>query len=250
MTIHKGENLELNYYLVMPCNVALDNNVSNNAKVLYSLISGLCRQKGYCWATNSYFGNLLKKDNRTIQNWLKELSDYGHIVVEVIRDEKTHEVLERRIYLKAAKLEEEASEIQNTPNEKSFMRPRTDFHIEYNKYNNINNISFPPSKKNYENSQPSRSKDLEKRSPNKFKLAPPESLEEVQAYFQYEELETDPIKFFFYYEGKEWHGIKDWHKVAKAWTDIGYNQNRKRHKNKYQENNIYNSLSSEDLDKL
>ncbi len=63
-------------------------------------------------------------------------------VVEVIRDEKTQEVLERRIYLKAAKLEEEVSGNQNipatnkaksftTPHEKSFARSRTNFRIEY-----------------------------------------------------------------------------------------------------------------------
>jgi len=270
MSIYESENLELNYYLVMPCKVALDNNISNNAKVLYSLISGLCRQKGYCWATNAYLGDLLKKDIRTIRNWLKELIDYGHIVVEVIRDEKTQEVLERRIYLKAAKLEEQASGSQNipaanteksfpapqeksfpTPQEKSFMRLGTDFPIEYNNINNINNISFPPSEKKHKNSPPARSKDLEKKPPNnKFKLAPPESLEEVQLYFQYEELETDPVKFFYYYEGRGWKGINNWQIAAKAWTDIGYNQNGKRHKNKYQEDNIYNSLSREDLNKL
>ena len=41
-------------YGIMPMVVLEDKELSANQKLLYCLISSLCAEKGYCWATNKY----------------------------------------------------------------------------------------------------------------------------------------------------------------------------------------------------
>lgn len=47
--------------------------LSDGAKVLYSVISGLCKKEGYCFASNSKLGELCGVSARTIQRRIKEL---------------------------------------------------------------------------------------------------------------------------------------------------------------------------------
>jgi len=47
--------------------------LSDGAKVLYSVISGLCKKEGYCFASNSKLGDLCGVSARTIQRRIKEL---------------------------------------------------------------------------------------------------------------------------------------------------------------------------------
>ena len=48
-----------NFYAILPAFVRYDTELSANAKLLYSEITSLCNEKGFCWATNSYFANPL-----------------------------------------------------------------------------------------------------------------------------------------------------------------------------------------------
>lgn len=87
------------YYAVIPAYVRYDEELTPNAKLLYGEITALCNEKGYCWANNSYFGNLYGVSNRTIARWISSLENKGYVKVALIYEEGTKEVKERRIYM-------------------------------------------------------------------------------------------------------------------------------------------------------
>lgn len=90
---------ELNYFIVIPAPVLLDVKLSPSAKLLYGEISGLCRSKGYCWATNSFFQDLHNCSVRAIQGYFKELEQAGHIYIDL---ERGQDGTLRKIYLSIA----------------------------------------------------------------------------------------------------------------------------------------------------
>lgn len=67
-----------NYYAVIPANVRYSD-ISNGAKLLFAEIACLCNYKGYCWATNAYFGKIYKVEERTASRWVSELEKEGFI---------------------------------------------------------------------------------------------------------------------------------------------------------------------------
>ncbi|MCP9614755.1 helix-turn-helix domain-containing protein [Levilactobacillus brevis] len=86
-----------NYYAIIPASVRYDNNLPSKASLLYGEITALCNQKGYCWASDSYFANLYGVGKSTVQTWLKALEDDGHISRDVIYKEGTREIEHRYI---------------------------------------------------------------------------------------------------------------------------------------------------------
>ena len=86
-------------YAVIPASVRYDARLTPNAKLLYGELSALTMTEGYCWATNQYLGDLFKLSKDTAYRLLKQLQDCGHIVMEVERDEKTNEVIRRKIWI-------------------------------------------------------------------------------------------------------------------------------------------------------
>lgn len=83
------------YYAVIPAEVRYDRSIPAHAKLLYGEITALCSEKGYCWASNSYFGRLYKKSPETISRLIAKLIKFGYIKVEI--DKKAGN--KRRIYL-------------------------------------------------------------------------------------------------------------------------------------------------------
>ncbi|MBS0944652.1 helix-turn-helix domain-containing protein [Lactiplantibacillus plantarum] len=86
-----------NYYAIIPASVRYDNNLPGKASLLYGEITALCNQKGYCWASDSYFADLYGVAKSTIQTWLKALEINGHISRDVIYKEGTREIEHRYI---------------------------------------------------------------------------------------------------------------------------------------------------------
>ena len=86
------------YWAVVPAVVRYDPDLPPNAKLLYGEITALLGRKGYCYAQNAYFEELFGLSERSVTRLLSALVKGGHIKVEVVRDERTQEVLERRIY--------------------------------------------------------------------------------------------------------------------------------------------------------
>src|SRR5690625_6717212 len=79
------------YYAIIPANVRYDNDLRPNSKLLYGEITALCNEKGYCWASNSYFAELYKVNKETISRWIAELVEKGYITTELIYKERSEE---------------------------------------------------------------------------------------------------------------------------------------------------------------
>lgn len=93
------ESVQRNYYAIIPANVRYDQRLSPNAKLLYGEITALCNEKGYCWARNKYFSSLYKVSDRSIKNWIKQLTSYGYIKSEIIYNQNSKEVEARYLTL-------------------------------------------------------------------------------------------------------------------------------------------------------
>lgn len=85
-------------YVEIPANVRYDNKLSVRAKLLYGDILALRNKRGFCCEDNRHFMNLLHLSDSTVRRLLNALADRGYIRVEIVRDERTREVLERKIY--------------------------------------------------------------------------------------------------------------------------------------------------------
>lgn len=86
------------YWAVIPASVRYDQDLPPNAKLLYGEVTALSDKRGYCYAQNGYFSELFSLSERSITRLFAVLVDRGYLRVDVIRDERTNEVLERRIY--------------------------------------------------------------------------------------------------------------------------------------------------------
>lgn len=86
------------YWAIIPADVRYDDALPANAKLLYGEISALCDQRGYCYASNAYFSRLYGWSVATIQRLLSALRSQGYIRIYIVRDQRTGEVKERRIY--------------------------------------------------------------------------------------------------------------------------------------------------------
>ena len=92
------EKMKPSYWSVIPACVRYDASLPPNAKLLYAEIAALCDDTGYCFASNEYFASNFELGVKSIQRLLKTLCDHSYISVDVVRDPKTNEVLERRIF--------------------------------------------------------------------------------------------------------------------------------------------------------
>ena len=93
-----NEKKKPNYWAVLPACVRYDPGLTPNAKLLYAEISALCDATGYCFASNEYLAVNFEMSARSIPRLLAALVERKYIFVDVIRDPKTNEVLDRRIY--------------------------------------------------------------------------------------------------------------------------------------------------------
>jgi hypothetical protein len=76
-----SQEIKKSFWGVIPATVRYDKKVVDGAKLLYSEISALCNEKGYCWATNEYFAVLYNTTTRTVSRWIASLEKAEHIVV-------------------------------------------------------------------------------------------------------------------------------------------------------------------------
>lgn len=77
---------EGNFFTAIPSRLLVDKKLSSDEKVLLGQIYMLSNQRGFCWATNTYFANLNSVTVRSIQKWIKNLEENNYIIVETIRE--------------------------------------------------------------------------------------------------------------------------------------------------------------------
>ena len=78
---------------------ALDKSIKNDLGLLL-IISSLCAEKGYCWASNEYLGNLFDVTPESISRKLKLLENKNYITIEYER--RGTQVIKR--YLRLTKI--------------------------------------------------------------------------------------------------------------------------------------------------
>lgn len=98
-----SEEVETNYYSVVPAEIKYNSELTEKAKLIYGEISSLSNKEGYCFATNGYFSKLYECTNRTIQNAVSKLQEKGFI--KVIIENRN----QRKIYLIPNKKDETQS---------------------------------------------------------------------------------------------------------------------------------------------
>lgn len=132
------------YWAVIPADVRYDEALPPNAKLLYGEISALTNEKGYCYAQNAFFSKVYGWSVATIQRLLNALADRGYIQVEIVRNKRTKEVEERRIYagLQVGVTPPLKNE-RTSPQKKGDPPLKNDFPIKEEQYN-TNNTPIPP----------------------------------------------------------------------------------------------------------
>lgn len=92
-----SDKIQKNYYAIIPADVRYNKRLKPLARLLYGEITALCNEKGYCWASNSYFAELYEVSDITISRYISELKEYGYI--KCIYDKTQENIDKRKIYI-------------------------------------------------------------------------------------------------------------------------------------------------------
>lgn len=122
------------FYAIIPANVRYDKELTPNAKLLYGEITALCNDKGYCWATNSYFAELYGVSNVSISKWINILVKKGYIKSIIKYKDGTKEIINRYLTL----VNDPIKEKFNSPIKEKFKDNNTSNNNTKN--NTINNL--------------------------------------------------------------------------------------------------------------
>ena len=122
-------DVKKSYYAIIPANVRYDKELTPNAKLLYGEVTALCNEKGYCWASNSYFSDLYKVSKTSISKWINQLVDNGYLKSDIEYKDGTKEILHR--YLRI--VNDPIKEKLNTPIEEKLKDNNTSFNNTSNK---------------------------------------------------------------------------------------------------------------------
>lgn len=191
------------YYAVIPATVRYDNSLVSNAKLLYGEITSLCNDKGYCYATNSYFAELYGVNKVSISRWIKQLIDKGYIVSKVEYNDNSKEINKRYLFVNDA----------YTPINKNVNTP----------YQNC----YDPINKNVkENNKNEYIKEIYKE-----KFSKP-TLDEVKNYCIERNNKIAPQSFIDYYDSVGWkigkNPMKNWKAAIRTWERNNNSKNQKR----------------------
>tara|TARA_Y100000592_G_scaffold40129_1_gene63681 strand:- start:22747 stop:23370 length:624 start_codon:yes stop_codon:yes gene_type:complete len=186
-------NEQQNYYAVIPSYILNANDLTSDEKLLYALITSLSNEKGYCYASNSYFAKRFGKTDRSIKRWLQSLTSKSYVTSEVIYGEGTKQITSR--YLRIAR---------DVPRgrDKYDPRGRDKYVLDNNK--DINN------------------KGINIKKINKKKFVKPDLID-VEKYFFEKGYKANSKEFFDYYNENDWKGVKNWKQRAVTWES---NNNR------------------------
>jgi len=69
-------------YSLIPISILRDNRLTSLEKLLLIQIISLCKQKGYCWATNKYFAELNNVSRTTISKSVNNIAASNYINIQ------------------------------------------------------------------------------------------------------------------------------------------------------------------------
>lgn len=113
---------------------ALDKDIKNELGLLL-IISSLCAEKGYCYASNKYLAKLFEIDESTISRKLKLLEEKQYVIIEY--EKRGCEIISRKIRLTKISIDD-SQKCQSTIDE-NVKENNTSNNKTSN--NNINNLS-------------------------------------------------------------------------------------------------------------
>lgn len=114
--------------VILPTSILGDNNITPLERLLLISILSLCKQKGYCWATNEYFAELFNVRKQTISKSISSLSKNNYIELKFDNSEKNNSKRIIKISEALTKIISGIKENMNTSVNKNLNQ--------YNKYNN------------------------------------------------------------------------------------------------------------------
>ena len=185
------------YYSILTAAVRYDQDLTPNAKLLYSEITALSNKKGKCWASNGYFAKLYKVSNTSISKWIRQLAQKKYIEVKMLYVPGTKQIDKRMISVAPiednlnrpiTKVKEGVEVILNSPIEVKLK----------------DNITSNNTTSNNRESKPS-------------------SINEVESYFKLKNFDLrEVINFYEYYESNGWkvgrNPMKKWKLAANRWA--------------------------------
>ena len=183
---------------------ALDKSINGELGLLL-IISSLCAEKGYCFASNDYFAKLFNEHETTISRKIRKLSEKGYITVQY---EKRGAEIKNRMIRLAKLLTDDYQTCYSTISENA-------------KENNIS--IFNNTSKEIDNNKLLSTKKVEK-------FIPP-TLEEVEEYCKERNNNVDAIKFINHYTSNGWKvgrvPMKDWKAAVRTWETNAKKQEQK-----------------------
>ncbi|MDD6642714.1 MAG: helix-turn-helix domain-containing protein [Firmicutes bacterium] len=145
----KEQDLEPAFDAIIPAPVRYNDALRPNAKLMYGEIRALCRTRGYCWASNSYFAKLYGMNERSIARFIAQLEELKLIRIVILRDDNGR-VCGRRIYI-VFPFETEEDDTSLNMTKKSATRPKSqgegDQNVSQSLNNNIKNNKYARAKK-------------------------------------------------------------------------------------------------------
>lgn len=73
------------FWCSIPTEILEDENLSLLARLVYTKVASLCTKEGYCWASNKFIGDCLKRSPRQISLSINTLIKEGYLKTEVIQ---------------------------------------------------------------------------------------------------------------------------------------------------------------------
>lgn len=74
------------YYSIIPAPVRYDKRLKAYERLMFSEITALCNEAGYCTTQNSYFADLYGVGKVTVSRWINHLKELDYVRTEVYVD--------------------------------------------------------------------------------------------------------------------------------------------------------------------
>lgn len=83
-----NQEYESSQFLMLTYDILVDKRLSDFQKLLFTSITGLCKQRGYCWASNAYFQKLFNRSQTQVSEGISKLVEYGYLKREIVYKKK------------------------------------------------------------------------------------------------------------------------------------------------------------------